>query len=109
MKRFIEQKDYYFDTETGLKWSLENFDPMTWDEAMILPTVEELLSITDNISDASIPATDLPGIKALRYWSSIKYTKRKNCAWYINFDHGNATSGPISEKYNIRLVRLDKL
>jgi len=109
--RFVEEEDYYLDTKTGLKWSNENFGPMTWHEAMKLPkswwlpTLKELLSIVDD--EKYNPASELPGMLSAFYWSSASYADSCDYAWGVHFYNGFDCDDDKSSTYYIRYIKED--
>jgi len=94
--RFIKKDDCYLDNETGLEWTLDNYGPMTWDDAVDcckslgggwrLPTIEELLTLVDFTK--SDPSTKLPNHESSYYWSSTILASDPNDAWSIYFGDG---------------------
>jgi len=107
--RFEKQEDGYLDTITGLKWSKENFGPMTWDDAMKsptgwrLPTLEELLSIVN--SKKIGPATELLGMKPSYYWSSTTLALYGDGAWEVHFGSGYGYNTDKSRAYYARYIK----
>jgi len=110
--RFGEHEDHYLDTMTDLRWSKENFGPMTWDEAIKapigwrLPTLEELLSIV-NYSKLD-PATDLSVMLASCYWTSTTGVYVSGYAWEVDFFYGNDDYDNNSSVYHVRYIKEDK-
>lgn len=111
--RFEKREDCYLDTETGLEWSLGNYGPMTWEEAIKfctglgdgwrLPTMQELLSLVDY--SRYNPATELPGMVSSSYWSSTTYAGSTDSAWVVYFNYGDDYWGDKSYNYYVRAVR----
>jgi len=94
-ERFVKNQDYYLDTKTNLEWSIENYGPMTWHEAVEkfdgssgwrLPTIEELLTLIDY--SLYEPSTELPGMLSSFYWSSTTNANGTGNAWGVYFDGG---------------------
>lgn len=111
--RFRKRTDHYFDTETGLEWSLENLGLLLWQEAIDacknlgngwrLPTIQELLTLVDyTLID---PATELPGIVPSFYWSSTFFGNDHFYPWFINFDDGHDGWDGKTNHYKVRAVR----
>ena len=108
--RFEEKKDHYLDNKTGLKWSKENFGPMSWEAAMEslpegwrLPTIDELLSIVDDAKHD--PATELADMLSEDYWSSTTYALNTDgYAWLVPFYDGLGDYGYKSLSYYVRAV-----
>ena len=107
--RFGRKYDCYLDIETDLEWSLENFGPMSWDEAMRqypsnnewrLPTVNELIALVDY--ELTNPATELPDMEPSGYWSSTTYAYG---AWYVHFYGGYDDWYFKGSSYYVRAVR----
>lgn len=111
--RFEKREDCYYDTETGLEWSLENYSPHSWEEAMnicknlgngwSLPTIEELLSIIDYGKFS--PATDLPDMLTSGYWSGSAIAYGTDYAWHVNFYFGYVDYHNKPNHYYVRCVR----
>ncbi len=110
--RFEKKDDHYLDTKTGLQWTLDNSDPMTWDEAMRqypsdnewrLPTVNELLTLVDY--ELNVPATELFGMEPSYYWSSTTYAGYTHHAWRVHFGSGHDYWSYKSRSYYVRAVR----
>ena len=111
--RFERKNDHYLDTKTGLQWSLENFGPMTWDEALWwetandnewqLPTVKELLALVNH--ELANPATELPGMKPSHYWSSDTHASSTDHAWLVHFHSGYDNWSHLDHSYYVRAVR----
>ena len=109
--RFEKREDCYYDTETGLEWSLVSHGPMPFDESLCksfyngwrLPTIQELLSIFDYSKIGT--ATDLPGMKLSYYWANEEFIKDKNCAWGVYFYTGSVEFGIKTIRHYIRCVR----
>ena len=109
--RFEKREDCYFDSKTGLDWSLETHGPIPWQEAVDrcielgsgwrLPKIEELLSIFDY----SRSSTDLPDMKLTYYWSNEEFIKDKNCAWGVYFYDGSVEFGIKTIRHYTRCVR----
>ena len=106
--RFEKREDCYYDTETGLEWSLETQGPMPFESpckscynGWRLPTIQELLSIFDY----SRLSTDLPGMKMSHYWSSDIYAYDSNCVWGVYFYNGAVDYGTNTLHHYIRCVR----
>jgi len=113
--RFKEKKDHYLDNKTGLKWSKENFGPISWEAAMEslpegwrLPTIDELLSIVDDAKHD--PATELADMLSSGYWSSTTYTYDADYAWLVGFYSGYFYDNDVnkSNSYYVRAVRDEK-
>ena len=113
--RFEEKKDHYLDINIGLKWSKENFGPMSWDKTIKqfdgsngwrLPTVEELITLVDRTK--LDPATDLPKMLSSFYWSSATYAYYSGIAWYVHFYFGYDNYYLKSNAYYVRAVRTEK-
>ena len=108
--RFIKYPDYYMDIKTDLKWSLENFGPMTWEKAMefcikkegfwSFPSIEELFTLID----FSIAKSTLPNMKLSNYWSSNIYANNPEYAWYIRFSTGYVFNSDKTNMYYVRAV-----
>jgi len=107
--RFVEKEDSYLDTKTGLEWSKENLNPMTWYSAMLapkgwkLPTIKELLTIVDY--DLEDPVTELPNIQPLFYWSATTDAGYEPHAWLVQFWEGRVNLSNKSFEYNVRYVK----
>ena len=112
--RFIKKKDCYLDIETGLEWSLWNYGPMTWHNALEfcvnlegtwgLPSIQELLTLVDY--EKITLTTCLPDMKATYYWSSTTDAYSTNYAWFVNFNHGYGHRyDDKNHNYYVRAVR----
>ena len=111
--KFEKRKDCYFDTETRLEWSLENYDPMPWQSAIEfckalgngwrLPTIQELLTLVDYTKFA--PATELPHMVSASYWSSTTHADFADSAWGVYFHDGYNYWRNKSSNYYVRAVR----
>ena len=109
MMRFEKREDCYYDTKTGLEWSLETHGPMTFDESQCkslenswrLPTIQELLTLF-NYSQSS---TDLPDMKLTYYWSSDIYARDKHNVYGVYFYDGSVEFGIKTIRHYIRCVR----
>lgn len=111
--RFEKKSDCYLDTETGLEWSLENYDPMTWEHVMTLgyelgdgwriPSIQELFSIIDY--SRFNPATELPNMVSPNYWSSNTFAYGPNRAWGVDFGSGYVGGGSKASGRYVRCVR----
>jgi hypothetical protein len=94
--RFEKRSDCYFDAETGLEWSLENYNEMPWQAAIDfclnlgngwrIPTIKELFTLVDH--SKYNPATELPDMKPSYYWSSSTHAGYADYAWYVGFYAG---------------------
>ena len=107
--RFIEEQSYYLDTKTGLKWAKENLGPMSWEDAMSmsdlwrLPAIEELTSLIDYTRSG--PATKLPRMELVYYWSSSPYAYDSYYAWGVYFCYGYVYGNYKPNHYYVRCVR----
>ena len=107
--RFEKREDCYFDSKTGLDWSLETHGPMPFDESLCkslenswrLPTIQELLSIFDY----SRSSTDLPGMKLSYYWANEEFIKDRSNAWGVYFYNGAVDYGANTLYHYVRCVR----
>jgi len=113
MMRFKKQEDSYLDTVSGLEWSLENYGPMSWSDAVRLPqglgsvwrlpNIKEIFTLVDfrKIS----PATELPGGISSYYWSSSIYEGEHDYAWAVYLVSGYV--GPMHKTGHnyVRFVR----
>jgi len=105
--RFEEQEDCYIDTKTGIKWSKENFGPISWVKAIQsphnwkLPTINELISIIDPTHN---PVTLLPGMLSSYYWSS---STCDDSAYVLNvhFLNGSTNRDYRTVAYYIRYIK----
>lgn len=113
--RFKKKADCYFDTQTGLEWSLENYGPMTWERAISFPTyliyripsMQELFTLIDY--SKFDPATELPGMKSFYYWSSSTSAHYPDGAWLVNFFNGSVDASTKTINYYVRCVRGGRL
>ena len=111
--RFEKREDCYYDTETGLEWSLESHGPMSWQEMIDfcmtlgsgwrLPTIHELITLVDY--NEFKPATGLPGMKPSFYWSSSNHAYYTDCAWAVSFDDGGVDHYAKAHHIYVRCVR----
>jgi len=111
--RFEKREDCYWDGKTGLEWSLENYGPMAWNDAVDfcdglgngwrLPTIEELMSLID-FSKVD-PATELPECRSSHYWSGSPYAYNTAYAWGVYFDDGAVYGDNKTGRYYVRAVR----
>jgi len=107
---FIKKDDCYLDIDTNLEWSLENYGPMTWDQAQKqlpdgwrVPTRKELYSlIDDTLVD---PCTKLPNMMSSYYWSATTGVDYTDYAWQVLFGYGYVYYGDKSDEYYVRAVR----
>lgn len=111
-QRFEQREDCYYDTETGLEWSLENYGPMSWEQAVEfckklygwkLPTIQMLLTLVDH--RRFNPATALPDMVPSDYWSSTTYAFNTGLAWLVDFRNGYDDWRHKSNGYYVRAVR----
>lgn len=80
-----------------------------------LPTVNELLSITDDtrfnpainkaFKNVAYKINDKGEKIYGRYWSSTKYADDSSNAWFVNFRDGDGDWSDISLRYFVRCVR----
>jgi len=111
-ERFIKKQDHWLDTKTNLEWSVENYDPMTWHEAIAkfdgssdwrLPTIEELNTLVDySIYE---PSTELADMISSFYWSSTTYAYGTDYAWFVSFYVGYDSDYPKIGHNYVRAVR----
>ena len=111
--RFERREDCYYDSKTGLDWSLETHGLMAFDKALHycenfgdswrLPTIQELLSIFDYSKIGAV--TDLPDMRLSYYWSSDIYAYGSNCVWGVYFYNGAVDYGTNTLHHYIRCVR----
>ena len=111
--RFEKRDDCYYDTKTGLEWSLKNCGPMTWQDSVVfceqlgngwrLPTIEELLTL---VAYTKVdPMTELPDMMSSRYWSATTDVYDTRYAWHVYFNYGYDYSYRKSFNYYVRAVR----
>jgi hypothetical protein len=110
--RFIKRPDCYLDTKTGLEWSLVNYGPMKWHNAMDqfdgpkgwrVPTIEELLTLVDYTKHD--PATELPWMVSAYCWSSTTSADLTRYAWRVGFNYGYAYCDFKYYSHYVRAVR----
>jgi len=107
------------DNATGLEWQDDAVgSSMNWDAAQThcaglsidgggwrVPTVEELVSITDKSRvDPSIDPL-FQNVTSRSYWSSTIGASDSTAAWTVNFNHGNDGWGSKTVITYVRCVR----
>jgi len=106
--RFEEQTDCYIDTKTGIKWSKENFGPMTWDEAIKapkgwrLPSADELKELVDF---KNYQSTELLDMLPTNYWTSTLYEHSNTHVFVVHFGNGRQYPCFKSGNYYARYVK----
>lgn len=111
--RFEKREDCYYDTETGLEWSLESHGPMSWQEMIDfcmtlgsgwrLPTIHELITLVDY--NEFKPATKLPDMESTCYWSGNTSAAYMDYAWYVGFIIGDVRDFRKAGFFHARYVR----
>jgi hypothetical protein len=118
--RFAAADGVVTDQKTGLNWQ-QTPDPAsnTWDGAKTfcaglplagggfrLPTVVELLSITDRtLSAPAIDSTVFPGLAYDDFWSSSPFVGNSEEAWSVNFGFGMPGHSTKTFTLRVRCVR----
>jgi len=71
-------------------------------EDWYLPSINELLKVTDRSKDKPAVIQDLKNVNQSYYWTS---SKNKSKVWTVNFKHGDTYLKKEDKKYNVRCVR----
>jgi hypothetical protein len=71
-----------------------------------LPSMPELLTLVDErATNPTIDAAAFPGTPAESFWTSSLFGNKRQQAWHVYFDHGNALYGLLKGSYRVRCVR----
>ena len=94
-----EQKEWHDVKEYCQNLRLDGYDD--WK----LPTVEQLLSITDKTKQNPAIISGFQNVVSGLYWSSSPYVSDSNLAWYVGFNFGYSSSNGKYSYYYVRCVR----
>ena len=72
-----------------------------------LPSIDELISITDKIKFSPAINSTFKYVKSDFYWSSTKFADGSSRAWFVHFKNGYADWSGISDRLFARCVRND--
>jgi hypothetical protein len=116
--RFIDNGDgTILDTQTGLMWSSNFTENLTWKQAIDfasklelgglsdwrVPTVKEFMTLIEYA--ALDPASSFPGMPSESFWTSQLYKGDESVAWFVDFYGGYVNNIFKTRLFAVRCVR----